>query len=69
MNLDLSFYSWEVISRYILQGFGFSIQLTVVATLGGLFFGTLLALMRLSSLRWLQLPAAIYVNVMHPSLW
>jgi glutamate/aspartate transport system permease protein len=64
MNLDLSFYSWEVISRYIVQGFGFSIQLTVVATLGGLFFGTLLALMRLSSLRWLQLPAAIYVNVM-----
>jgi glutamate/aspartate transport system permease protein len=64
MNLDLSFYSWEVISRYILQGFGFSIQLTVLATLGGLFFGTLLALMRLSSQRWLQLPAAIYVNVM-----
>ena len=64
MNLDLSFYSWEVISRYILQGFSFSIQLTIIATLGGLFFGTLLALMRLSSNRWLQLPAAAYVNTM-----
>jgi len=39
MNLDLSFYSWEVISRYILQGFSFSIQLTIIATLGGLFSG------------------------------
>ncbi len=64
MNLDLSFYSWEVISRYVIQGFGFSIQLTVIATIGGLFFGTLLALMRLSSKRWLQMPAAVYVNVM-----
>lgn len=64
MNLDLSFYSWEVISRYIIQGFGFSIQLTVIATLGGLFLGTILAMMRLSSKSWLRLPADFYVNVM-----
>jgi len=35
-----------------------------VATLGGIFFGTLLALMRLSGKKWLDLPAAIYVNGM-----
>ena len=64
MNLDLSFYSWEVISRYIIQGFWFSIQLTVIATLGGLFLGTVLAMMRLSSKSWLRLPADAYVNVM-----
>ncbi len=64
MNLDLSFYSWEVISRYIIQGFGFSIQLTIIATLGGLFLGTILAMMRLSSKSWLRLPADAYVNVM-----
>ena len=38
--------------------------LTVVATLGGIFFGTLLALMRLSGKKWLDMPAAIYVNGM-----
>jgi len=64
MNLDLSFYSWDVISRYVAKGFVFSIQLTLVATLGGLVFGALLALMRLSSQRWLQLLAATYVNLM-----
>jgi glutamate/aspartate transport system permease protein len=47
-----------------LQGFIFSVQLTVVATLGGIVFGTLLALMRLSGQKWLMWPAAVYVNVM-----
>ena len=50
MNIDLSFYSWELIRSYVLSGFIFSIQLTVIATVGGIFFGTLLALMRLSGL-------------------
>ena len=35
-----------------------------MATLGGVFFGTLLALMRLSGQKWLDLPAAAYVNGM-----
>ena len=48
MNLDFSFYNWSLISTYVLKGFYFSVILTVVATLGGIFFGTLLALMRLS---------------------
>jgi glutamate/aspartate transport system permease protein len=64
MSIDLSFYSWELIRSYILSGFIFSIQLTVIATVGGIFFGTLLALMRLSGNKWLEIPAAAYVNTM-----
>ncbi len=64
MNIDLSFYSWELIKSYVLSGFLFSIQLTIIATIGGIFFGTLLALMRLSGKKWLELPAATYVNMM-----
>jgi glutamate/aspartate transport system permease protein len=64
MNIDLSFYSWELIRSYVLSGFIFSIQLTVIATVGGIFFGTLLALMRLSGNKWLEIPAATYVNTM-----
>jgi glutamate/aspartate transport system permease protein len=40
------------------------VQLTVVATLGGVVVGTLLALMRLSGQRWLMAPATVYVNGM-----
>jgi len=64
MNLDLTFFSWPVISGFLLKGLYFSVFLTVVATLGGIFFGTLLALMRLSGNKWLDMPAAIYVNGM-----
>ena len=64
MNIDLSFYSWDLIRSYVLSGFLFSIQLTVIATLGGIFFGTLLALMRLSGKSFLEMPASIYVNMM-----
>ena len=39
-------------------------QLTIVATLGGIFFGTILALMRLSGNKVLMLPATFYVNGM-----
>ena len=64
MNIDLSFYSWELVKSYVLSGFLFSIQLTIVATMGGIFFGTLLALMRLSGKSFLEIPASIYVNMM-----
>jgi glutamate/aspartate transport system permease protein len=64
MNLDLSFYNWDVISNFVVKGFYFSIMLTVVATIGGVIFGTLLALMRLSGKKWLDAPAALYVNGM-----
>jgi glutamate/aspartate transport system permease protein len=63
-GLDFSFYNWDLVSKFLLKGFYFSVTLTVVATLGGIFFGTLLALMRLSGKKWLDTPAAIYVNGM-----
>lgn len=64
LNLDWSFFSWDLFSNFVLKGLYFSVSLTVVATLGGIFFGTLLALMRLSGKKWLDVPATIYVNGM-----
>lgn len=64
MGFDLSFYNWDLVSNYVLKGLVFSLWLTVIATAGGIFFGTLLALMRLSGSKWLQIPATIYVNGM-----
>ena len=64
MNLSFAFIDWNVISSFILKGFFFSIQLTVVAMVGGIALGTVIALMRLSGKRWLEYPAAIYVNTL-----
>ena len=64
MNLDFSFLDASVISGYILKGFVFSIQLTLIAMVGGIVLGTVLALMRLSGRKWLEIPAAAYVNTM-----
>ncbi|HMS27268.1 MAG TPA: amino acid ABC transporter permease [Burkholderiaceae bacterium] len=63
-GLDLSFVNWDIISKFVVNGFWFSVQLTIVATLGGIAFGTVLALMRLSGKKILMLPATIYVNGM-----
>ena len=46
------------------EGMTFTLTLTALAMFGGIFFGTLLAMMRLSSHRWLSLPATGYVNLM-----
>ncbi len=62
MNLD-----FDVITRslpYLWKGFLYTVQLTAIATAGGLFFGTLLALARLSPIKPLSLLAAGYVNLM-----
>ena len=64
LGLDLSFFDLEMLRKFVLQGFIFSVQLTVVATLGGILFGTLLALMRLSGQKALMWPAMVYVNGM-----
>ena len=64
MNLDFSILNWSLIQNFILKGLWFSILLTAVATAGGIFFGTLLALMRLSGNKLLTVPATIYVNGM-----
>ncbi|MBC5786079.1 amino acid ABC transporter permease [Ramlibacter sp. USB13] len=62
--LDFSFFTGEVFRAYILKGMYFSFALTAVATAGGILFGTVLALMRLSGRKFLDIPAAIYVNGM-----
>jgi glutamate/aspartate transport system permease protein len=63
-NLDFSFFDWSVVGPFVTKGFFFSIWLTVVATIGGILLGTVLALMRLSGKPWLDMPAAAYVNTM-----
>ena len=64
MNLSFAFFDWGIVQSFILKGFLFSVQLTLVAMVGGIALGTVLALMRLSSKRWLVLPAAVYVNTL-----
>jgi glutamate/aspartate transport system permease protein len=63
-GLDLTFFNWSLIGPYVVKGFWFSIQLTIIATIGGIALGTVLALMRLSGKKWLEMPAAVYVNTM-----
>lgn len=62
--LDFSFIEWDIVHKFVLKGMWFSVQLTVVATLGGIVLGTVLALMRLSGHKVLALPAVAYVNGM-----
>jgi len=64
LNLDFAFLNWNVISGFIAKGLIFSVQLTLVAMIGGIVLGTILAMMRLSSIKWLVLPAAFYVNTL-----
>ena len=62
MTLD-----FEVVGRslpYLWKGFLYTVELTAIASAGGLFFGTLLALCRLSSVRPVSVTAAGYVNLM-----
>jgi glutamate/aspartate transport system permease protein len=62
MNLDFSVVADSL--PYLWKGFQYTVQLTVTSALGGLVFGTLLALARLSSLKPLAMLAAGYVNLM-----
>jgi glutamate/aspartate transport system permease protein len=61
-------FDFEVIARsagYLFrEGMTFTLMLTALATAGGIVLGTILALMRLSGLRILNLVAAAYVNLM-----
>ena len=49
---------------YLWKGLEYTLQLTVVAAIGGTIWGTLLAMARLSSFKALSLAAAGYVNLM-----
>ena len=64
LGLDLGFFNWDIFSKFVVSGLRFSAQLTLIATVGGIVLGTLLALMRLSGKKVLMLPATIYVNSM-----
>jgi glutamate/aspartate transport system permease protein len=61
-------YDFDVIERslgYLFrEGMVFTLTLTALAMTGGIFFGTLLAMMRLSSMKWLSALAGGYVNLM-----
>ncbi|HKA40245.1 MAG TPA: ABC transporter permease subunit [Burkholderiales bacterium] len=61
-------FDFDVIERslpYLFrEGMTFTLTLTAMAMTGGIVFGTLLAMMRLSSYRILNVPAAGYVNLM-----
>jgi len=60
-------FDFDVIQRslpYLWKGFQYTVQLTGIAALGGMVFGTFLALARLSSIKPLYLTAAGYVNMM-----
>jgi len=62
MHLDFSVVQSSL--PFLWYGFKYTVQLTAIAALGGIFFGTLLAMARLASRKWLALPAATYVNLM-----
>ena len=64
MRLDFAFFNWQLVQSFILKGLIFSVELTIVAMIGGIALGTLLALMRLSGKPWLVNPAAAYVNTL-----
>ncbi|MFG6441739.1 amino acid ABC transporter permease [Roseateles sp. LKC17W] len=64
LQLDFAFLSWDVVTGFVAKGFFFSLQLTLIAMIGGILLGTLLALMRLSGKPWLEMPAAAYVNTL-----
>ena len=64
LNLDFGFFNWALVQSFIIKGLIFSFQLTIVAMIGGIALGTILALMRLSGKPWLVNPAAAYVNTL-----
>jgi glutamate/aspartate transport system permease protein len=62
MGLDFSVITSAL--PYLWYGMQYTLQLTATAALGGLFFGTLLALARLSPIKVVANVAAGYVNLM-----
>ena len=61
-NLDFSVFSFDLFKGFIASGLIFSVQLTLIARAGGIILGTLLAMMRLSGRKLLEIPARIYVD-------
>ncbi len=63
-GLDLGFFSFDIVGKFVLKGLYFSTELTIGSTLGGIVLGTILALMRLSGRKALSWIAVVYVNGM-----
>jgi len=61
-NFDFSVFNFDLLRSFVASGLVFSVQLTVIAMLGGILIGTVLALMRLSGIKLLEIPARIYVD-------
>ena len=60
-------FDFEVITRslpYLWKGMQYTLTLTLTAMAGGVIFGSLLALARLSGIRVLERSASLYVNLM-----
>jgi glutamate/aspartate transport system permease protein len=51
-------------SKFIAKGLAFSLELTLVASVGGLILGTALAMMRMSHVGWIKRFAVLYVDTM-----
>ena len=64
MITDLDFGEIGRTLPYVMSGLQYTVQITIVAAVGGTVFGTLLAMARLSSLKPLALAAGGYVNLM-----
>ena len=61
MNFDFS--AVVHAQGFLWQGLKYSLSLTLTSTVFGVLFGTLLAMARLSSMKWLNLLASSYVNL------
>jgi glutamate/aspartate transport system permease protein len=61
-NFDFSVFNFDLLQSFVWSGFKFSLQLTLIAMVGGILIGTVLALMRLSGIKLLEIPARIYVD-------
>ena len=44
MNLDFGFFNWQIVQSFILKGLAFSVQLTLIAMIGGIALGTILVI-------------------------
>ena len=64
LTLDYTFLTADVVKNNIVPGLVYSLELTLVAMVVGVVIGTLVALMRLSSIKSFQRFATVYVDAL-----
>jgi len=64
LDFDFSFFDWTFISDYLLKGFCFSVMVTIVATIAGFMFGTVLAVARMVRNPIISVLATSYIMLM-----